>query len=146
MSDTIVTLTVNGPPDKDGKPTRRTERLTAVMPDFSTIEELTIASTTVDKRGVRRPRIAAAMIALCCPDITRMLRRAKVTYEAHEFDALAFGRAAYNWMHDQGIPGAEIVAAFIPLQIALIAAGYPRTDEVDEAAGKSEESAGPATA
>ena len=109
-----------------------------VIPDdYSMLEELFVAIDGAE--GVMLARVYAAMIGLCCPAIGRMCR---VSYAAHKFGPVSYGREVYSWLHRQGVPLAEIVTAGRSIHPMILAAAFPRQAEVEEALGKSKAPAG----
>jgi len=116
----------------------RAEVLPVVIPsDYALLEELLLASLDADDDPVTNARIGAAMLATCCPALGRMLARAGIDYAKHGYSPLGYGRAAYSWLHAQGVPVAEVVAAREYLRPLLASRAWPTPDEVADELGKS---------
>lgn len=62
----------------------------------------------------------------------------KVSYKACRYNPLVFGGQVYNWLIEQEIEQGEIIAAGAEA-MDLIWESLPREEEVDEAAGFTEE-------
>lgn len=140
MSDTIpdqpttVTIHVSSPTGP------RAEVLPIVVPtDYALLEELALAVD--DDDPVQAARVGAAMLAQCCPALGRMAARAGIDYARHGYAPLAYGRAVYSWLHSQGVPVADVVAAREVLRPLIARAAWPREAEVQAELGKSAASA-----
>lgn len=112
------------------------ERHAVVVPqDYAVVEEIIVAYTGATQRGgVAAQRVYAAIVGLC----TRVGRSAGADYAAHRFDVLAYGGAVYGWLRREkkcDIPSIGRAAATVyPL---LLAAAFPREEEVAAELGKS---------
>jgi len=116
----------------------RAEALPVTIPaDYALLEELLMASLDADDDPVVNARIGAAMLATCCPSLGRKAGRAGIDYAKHNYSPLAYGRAVYSWLHGQGVPVAEVVAAREYLRPLLAERAWPRIAEVDAEVGKS---------
>jgi hypothetical protein len=116
----------------------RDEVLPVVIPsDYALLEELLLASLDADDDPVKNARIGAAMLAACCPALGRKAARAGHDYGKSGYSPLAYGRAVYSWLHGQGVPVSDIVAAREYLRPLLAAAAWPTPDEVADELGKS---------
>lgn len=103
---------------------------------YALLLELTTAYEEA-REPAQRLAVAAAMIVICCPELSRMGRKAGLDYAAAGYSPAAFGREALNWLHGQRVPLAEIVTAGREIQPLLSAAAWPTDEEVGEALGKS---------
>lgn len=105
--------------------------------DFALLEELVVGS--VGASPVGRVRVAAAMVAMCCPRVGRKfaLANPRVTYDGCGFSPVAYGRAVYTWLHGERVTSAELVEAHNLLLPMLSERAYPREEEVEAALGKS---------
>lgn len=130
----IVSITVNG---------KAEEQAVKLPSDYATLEELTLAHRNA-KSNTARARVSAAMMVLCCPGLLRLAAIKGVTYEAYEFEPLAFGRACYSWLHGYGVSIAEIVTAGNALLPELLTRAFPSEAEVAAEVKKSSNAA-PAT-
>ena len=99
--------------------------------DYALLEEL-FASVN-GATGTRVLRAYAALIGICCPAVGRM---SKASYSAHGYDAIAYGRQVYSWLHDQKVTIAEVAAAGQVIYPLVVLAAFPRDPEVAEALGK----------
>ena len=140
MSDTItpdpttVTIHVSTPTGP------RAEVMMIVIPaDYALLEELALAVDEDDP--VLTARVGAAMLALCCPALGRMCARAGIDYAKHGYSPVSYGRAVYTWLHGQGVPVADVVAAREVLRPLIARAAWPREAEVEAEMGKSGASA-----
>lgn len=120
MGDTPTTIELLGKAESIVIPT-----------DYALLEELFAAVN--GSTGTRVLRAYAALIGICCPAVGRM---SKASYSAHGYDAIAYGRQVYSWLHEQKVTIAEVAAAGQVIYPAIIMAAFPRADEVAEAVGK----------
>lgn len=125
MGDTPSTVTLLGKPER------------VVIPeDYALLEELFTAANGAS--GTKLLRVYAAMLGLCCPEVGRMC---KANYSRHQYDPVSYGREVYSWLHRQRVPVSEVIEAGQVLYPLVLLAAFPRTDEVDDALGKSKGSA-----
>jgi hypothetical protein len=105
--------------------------------DFAVLHELEFGRRNA--KQAQHLHIAAASMALCCPRMERMLARKTppLTYEAHGFDPIKFGRAVYNWLIGQGAQISEISKAGQVLAPLITVAGFATDEAVGAALGKS---------
>lgn len=85
---------------------------------------------------VARTAVAAAMVVICCPDLSRMAAKAGLDYARAGYDPVAFGRQCHDWLHGQRVQLQEIVDAGMVLYPLISAAAFPTDAEVGEALGK----------
>jgi hypothetical protein len=128
---TSITITV-GPPGK-----RRDEVLMVAIPaDYVVLKELRAYAATCDDDEIRLLRCASAILALCCPSLGRMLGKNGIKYDSSGYDVGLYGRAAYRWIHEQGVEDSDVFAA-LRLVPQIVAQGWPDATEVVAALGKS---------
>ena len=107
-----------------------------VLPDFAAREELVSAYADAAKRGGSAlMRAYGAALGLCCPSIAKA---AGADYGALRFDVLAFGGKVYGHLREKGVSPADVASAAVPLVVQVVEQTFPRQEEVDAAAGKSQ--------
>jgi hypothetical protein len=110
---------------------------TLTLPDFT---------TRLEVRGLtgQPQRILAAALAVCCPQVCRMLRDKDVphsrgpTLKGCDYNLKEFGGVVLNGLHEKGVPTLDIIRAGDKAWDLINASFVPQSD-VDEAEGNSEE-------